>query len=116
MPCAALGRHRAMHGHAFLPMRCAGFLEPVQNGLFVEDVHLAEKAANLLGDGFALFLIDVENGDGRASLGKGFGCGPAKAGCAASDNERCGFADLHGVFLRFMFAEFVDPPFRDANA
>ena len=66
----------AVDEDAFLPDRCAGLGEAGIHGGFIGDVHVAEHAAEFLGDGFALLVIEVEDRDLDALFGKPAGsCG-----------------------------------------
>jgi hypothetical protein len=72
---------------ALLPMRGAGLFVAGQNAVLAHDVDLAEQPADLLGDRLARFLVEVEDRNLDAGLGKRLGAGPAQPRRTAGDGR-----------------------------
>ncbi len=85
-----------MDEESFLSVCRARRLEAGQNAFLGQDVHAAEDAPQILGDGLAGLRVDVEDGDLRARQGQSDGRGAAQARGAAGDDRGDGIVDAHG--------------------
>jgi len=91
--------------YALLPVRGARCGEACLDAGFVHDVDMVEGAADRLGMGLACFIVDVENGNLHARIGKGLRARLAKAARPAGHHRRHARFDLHGCTLLMGFSD-----------
>src|SRR5690606_20158894 len=92
---AATATTGAIHQAAFLAMRGAGLFKAFINGGFVHHIDLAEKRAKFLRDPLAILLVEIKDRDLDAKRAeRRDGC-LAKTGCAAGNDSRNRFIELH---------------------